>query len=234
MQITQQIPKNTSGRDFVIGDLHGCLDELKHKMDLYRVDITKDRIFSVGDLIDRGQHSYECLSLILEPWFFAVRGNHEELMLSAISNYDVTQHNGRMWYPDGGDWYIEHQKNHGTIPKDILQKVSVLPFINVVQTPSGNRVNILHAELPPNTTDYLFDTEGFAMYELSSLLWGRTRISNLNRHTTEEHFTTMDKDLSPTYVGHTAVKKPFSIGKYNYIDTGAVFDGGYLTMIELT
>lgn len=39
-----------------------------------------DRLFSVGDLVDRGEHAIDALALLDFPWFFAVKGNHEEVM----------------------------------------------------------------------------------------------------------------------------------------------------------
>ena len=50
----QRFPKNESGRDFVIGDLHGMTEFLFKLLDYVCFDPAKDRLFSVGDLIDRG------------------------------------------------------------------------------------------------------------------------------------------------------------------------------------
>ena len=33
-------------------------------------DFEVDRVFSVGDLIDRGPDSLKCLELVLNKWFF--------------------------------------------------------------------------------------------------------------------------------------------------------------------
>ena len=47
---------NTEGRDFVIGDLHGCYDEFLAVLADISFDTKIDRMFSVGDLIDRGKN----------------------------------------------------------------------------------------------------------------------------------------------------------------------------------
>ncbi len=60
------------------------------------------RDFVVGDLIDRGPNSMECLRLIKEPWFFSVLGNHEDMMLDVISN--EFKHGVAQWINNGGDW----------------------------------------------------------------------------------------------------------------------------------
>jgi hypothetical protein len=79
-----RLPTNKTGRDFVLGDLHGTTDLLRALMEYVAFDPDKDRIFSVGDLIDRGEDSPGGLALLLEPWFHAVLGNHEDMMMDYL------------------------------------------------------------------------------------------------------------------------------------------------------
>jgi len=83
----QKLPSNTRGTDYVIGDLHGCFSLLERLLDEVRFDKSRDRLFSVGDLIDRGPESLRCLQLLAEPWFYAVQGNHENMMLNFFLPY---------------------------------------------------------------------------------------------------------------------------------------------------
>lgn len=81
------LPANRRGRDFVVGDLHGhrlLLDDVLHAIGF---DPLQDRLFSVGDLVDRGPDSLGTLALIEEPWFHAVAGNHELWLLSHLGRY---------------------------------------------------------------------------------------------------------------------------------------------------
>jgi len=57
MPLIKRHPCNHQGRDFVIGDLHGCLPLLHRLLDHVRFDPAGDRVFSTGDLIDRGPFS---------------------------------------------------------------------------------------------------------------------------------------------------------------------------------
>lgn len=75
-------PANTLGRDFVVGDLHGCVDVLRALLHDVRFDPARDRLFSVGDLVDRGPASEAALELLDRPWCHVVRGNHEEVPVS--------------------------------------------------------------------------------------------------------------------------------------------------------
>ena len=75
---------NTEGKDYIVGDLHGCWDQFQFQLKLVGFDKSKDRMFSVGDLIDRGPDNAKCLDLIHEKWFFPVRGNHEDMMIDCL------------------------------------------------------------------------------------------------------------------------------------------------------
>ena len=53
--LVKHFPLNDLGRDFIIGDLHGHWSVLERLLEEVSFDKAKDRLFSVGDLVDRGQ-----------------------------------------------------------------------------------------------------------------------------------------------------------------------------------
>jgi serine/threonine protein phosphatase 1 len=67
------------GQDFVVGDIHGQHDKLVNALALVGFNFIEDRLFSVGDLVDRGKGSKKVVDLLQESWFDAVKGNHEQL-----------------------------------------------------------------------------------------------------------------------------------------------------------
>lgn len=71
--------QNTIGRDFAVGDIHGMFRLLQTELDGIGFDPLVDRLFSVGDLVDRGPDSELALEWIAKPWFHAVQGNHEDM-----------------------------------------------------------------------------------------------------------------------------------------------------------
>ena len=79
-----RLQSTAKGRDLVVGDLHGHRSLLEQELDRLGFDPSCDRVLSVGDLIDRGPESFETLSLIDEPWFHAVLGNHELMLLNFL------------------------------------------------------------------------------------------------------------------------------------------------------
>lgn len=68
-------------RTIVVGDIHGCHDELLSLLDL--VDLAaQDRVVAVGDLITKGPKSKEVLELFMsDNRFLSVIGNHDLALL---------------------------------------------------------------------------------------------------------------------------------------------------------
>ncbi|MGH9971698.1 MAG: metallophosphoesterase [Pyrinomonadaceae bacterium] len=68
-------------RTIVIGDIHGCFDELVSLLDSLAFAVT-DRVVSVGDLIVKGNKSKEVLDLFAQDArFHSVLGNHDRALL---------------------------------------------------------------------------------------------------------------------------------------------------------
>jgi diadenosine tetraphosphatase ApaH/serine/threonine PP2A family protein phosphatase len=69
-----------SGRTIIVGDIHGCYDELLALLE--KVALTgEDRVISVGDLIVKGEKNREVLDLFIEDErFSAVLGNHDRAL----------------------------------------------------------------------------------------------------------------------------------------------------------
>jgi len=101
--------------NYIIGDIHGCYDELIKLEDKIKEHSEKNNIspfiISVGDLIDRGNKSKD----VLEHFFngnknkthLALMGNHELLMIQAIKEFASSNFDG-IYYPD---WLYSYQKN---------------------------------------------------------------------------------------------------------------------------
>jgi hypothetical protein len=68
------------GRTIIVGDVHGCRDELEVLLDRTAFS-TGDRLVFVGDLIARGPDSLGVLDIARRTGAIIVRGNHEEKLL---------------------------------------------------------------------------------------------------------------------------------------------------------
>lgn len=220
MSIYQKINGDDWRKVLVCGDLHGCYTNLMNRLDDIGFDPEQDLLVSVGDLIDRGTENVECLDLINQPWFRAVRGNHEQMMLDALLNGGSYGH----WVGNGGGWDIFLKLSDyewAMRLESLLTKVEELPLIIEV-TKCGKTFVICHADYPHD--EYVFgkpvDTE--------LVIWNRERVSDaqdgIMREITGAHLFIF---------GHTPARNPMNFSNQLYIDTRAVFTGN-LTLYELS
>lgn len=236
MNKVQYFEHNTIGRDFVIGDLHGSIKPFQRLLKHINFDTSKDRMFSVGDLVDRGPDNVECLQLLYEPWFRAVRGNHEDMMIQSIINDNESSYIN--WLRNGGSWV---QFEDEDLIRQLAGKVNELPYIIVIGKDDERRFNIVHAELNKAmdenmATDEDIDEWFFNDYNETNLIWGRG-IATMS--TMPGSFKNFDRKygLSPTIVGHTPFDYPRRFMNHIFIDTGAVFNNEtnhtFLSCLEL-
>ncbi|SAK83109.1 serine/threonine protein phosphatase [Caballeronia catudaia] len=208
-------PANDIGRDFVVGDLHGCVDALRYLLHEIGFDAERDRLFSVGDLVDRGADSLAAVDLIDKPWFYPVLGNHEDALMSVASGAMRRQ----SWYAIGGIWA-------DTLTDDELAALAVrlekLPLVRIVGE-GARRFNVLHAEFFGSDAD--LDAAEFSEDARSQILWGRGLALG---HADPSR----QIGLSTTYCGHTPMKTVRQIGSQVFIDTAAFAPEGRLTIVQ--
>jgi hypothetical protein len=68
------------GRTIIVGDVHGCCDELLDLLSYVGFG-RSDRLYFVGDLVVRGPKPRATLALVRKLGAHAVRGNHEDRLL---------------------------------------------------------------------------------------------------------------------------------------------------------
>ncbi|HIG4558981.1 metallophosphoesterase [Klebsiella pneumoniae] len=217
MKIYQRINGEEWRRVLVCGDLHGCYTNLMSSLDKAGFDPVQDLLVSVGDLIDRGQESFECLDLINQPWFRAVRGNHEQMMLDAITGIGSFGH----WMSNGGGWWHSLDYEQDMRLKSLLPKVAELPLIIEVEK-GGKKFVICHADYPHDEYEYGKPVDS------QQAIWSRERIS-----LSIDGFSSSISGADLFIFGHTPALQPMRIKNQLYIDTGAVFNGN-LTLYELS
>lgn len=217
----RKFEKNTQGRDFVVGDIHGCYRVLDALLNKIQFNPAKDRMFSVGDLADRGLNSAECLDYIRQPWFFPVIGNHE-----LIPFYE-----DRKWHNDnGGLWFdalpLEKMREY-------LAAFQVLPWAIEVDTDQG-RFGIVHAEVPdddwsqlermltiPMESNTLLGPDKFEI----NIVWRKDMVKG------RREFNGV-KGIDYLCVGHVIIADPLRIHNVFCLDTGA-YQSRSLTCVQI-
>lgn len=206
---------------FVIGDIHGCLDELGNLLEGLPL-LPGDRMVFLGDYIDRGPDSFGVISYLLDlqragaQEIVFLKGNHEDMLLGYLG---LPGRHGDMFLYNGGRATLTSYgiTDAGALPADIA------------------------AKFPPSHVRFLRDLKTFCIMEPflcvhagvrpfkplneqdeSELLWIRNEFI-LNPHTLP--FTVL--------FGHTPQNEvlfdlPYKIG----LDTGLVY-GNKLSCLEV-
>ncbi|MCE1175902.1 MAG: metallophosphoesterase [Burkholderiales bacterium] len=202
---------NTQGRDFFVGDLHGCFYLLDEAMLRVGFDAHVDRLFSTGDLIDRGEFSEQVVDWLVRPYFHAVRGNHEQTLLDAHAKR-VDEEFHRML---GGDWWYDLGLSQSE-KQNIIDALCALPLMMSVETAHGT-VGVVHAEVWNHDWErasQLLCQSKTVLNEplLNSALWRRSKIVHTDR--------TPVSGVDVVAVGHTPVERIQALGNVVYLDTG--------------
>lgn len=208
---------NYRGRDFVIGDLHGMYDQLFEHLQVVGFDFEKDRCFSCGDLIDRGPDSEKCISLIHEPWFIPVRGNHEDTLIDTVRRPNAATLAD--WVLNGGRWHLmvpSVQMNQ------YASELETLPLLIEVERSDGKRIAICHGEYP---LSYWHPDDISADPALRHhLQWSRRKCYDRDK--------SVVSGIDYIVCGHTIVDTPLILGNTLFIDTGC-FKTDRLTVLPL-
>jgi serine/threonine protein phosphatase 1 len=216
--------RNAIGRDFAVGDIHGVFRLLQTELDGIGFDPSRDRLFSVGDLVDRGPDSELALEWIAKPWFHAVQGNHEDM---AIRYVTPGQRDATHYAANGGAWLI------GKTPPEQQEyaiELAALPYAIEVETADG-LIGIVHADISGGTWGEMVErlsqvTSNNKLKAITNdVLWCRDRI--------QAEDVSGVPDVRAVIVGHTPLKHAAVLGNVYHIDTGAVFREGYFTLIDL-
>lgn len=238
---------NKKGRDFIVGDIHGHFTRFMKLLDAVKFDATVDRIFSTGDLIDRGVENEECLRLLHNDWFNATIGNHEFfviLFFHRLCDEDI-------WFYNGGNWaanYAHAIRAKTFDPKynflqdasefwwELFPQIKKMPMMMSVRLRDWKKFHVVHAELNPFDfvlTDKNLLSEKFVrtawtnesgFYDSEEVrgdcdgMWRRS-IFNGGSKDLEQ---LPHQNLSTIYSGHTIqTKQPTRRGKFVCLDTGS-------------
>jgi diadenosine tetraphosphatase ApaH/serine/threonine PP2A family protein phosphatase len=99
-------------RTIVVGDIHGCYDELVSLLQKIRFS-AEDRVIAVGDLVVKGPQNRQVLDLFrTDPRFSSVIGNHDRALLRYWSGESTTlkaaQKRAAKEFEDNAQPYLEY------------------------------------------------------------------------------------------------------------------------------
>ena len=213
------------GRLFVVGDIHGCYDLLMKRLAEINFNFEKDLLVSVGDLVDRGQQSFDCVAFLLgKSWFLAVRGNHEQFCIDGHANYNIARNH----VSNGGEWFYKRDSN---TQRNIVNAFELLPIALEI-TFQYKKYGFVHAHVEQNDWEEfkheLLNGDDSLRSAASMALWSRERVYQPSNEDTYQ----VIKNIDEVYLGHTILPKPMRKHNCIFIDTGA-YHTGNLTIIQL-
>jgi serine/threonine protein phosphatase 1 len=192
-------------RTFVIGDIHGCFDELMELTHLIHLQ-PEDELISLGDIVDRGNKSKEVFEYFRDrPNAVVLIGNHERKHMNGVLSYAQEIVKVQM----GNDY------------PDFIKWLSALPYYY-----DTTEALIVHAALEPELPVHAQKEE---------VLCGSTAGEKWLEKKYGEgiNWATLYNSSQPVIYGHHVKGDIPAIVNNTYgIDTGCCH-GGFLTAIEL-
>ena len=253
----------TGGRDLVFGDIHGCGATVEHALEALGYDPARDRLFSLGDLIDHGPRSEDALEWITSRFTATVRGNHEQMLIDWLQTGGRGARFGTVaaaWAMDPGSAWWREKERPQQEREAWLAALSGLPFAVTVHTANG-RVGLIHAQgpVPRRSVLQILDDQPLAP-ETAPLDWdtlcealaqadGITRTERLSTAAEESLWRRPEtgssergENLPPGIDGvalvlhghHAALEPRWTATKMVCIDTGVhIEEYGHLTVAEI-
>ena len=121
---------------YAVGDLQGCLDPLKCLLERVAFDPSKDQLWLVGDLVNRGPPSLETLRYLyaMRDALVCVLGNHDLHLLAAAHNIERLKKGDTLREileaPDRADlldWLRRQKLMHYDVDRDIAMVHAGIP-----------------------------------------------------------------------------------------------------------
>ncbi|MGQ4648433.1 metallophosphoesterase [Lyngbya aestuarii] len=112
-------------RCIVIGDVHGHYDSLLRLLDAVAPS-AEDKVYFLGDLIDRGPQSAKVVSFVKQSPYFCLLGNHEQMLLELYDDDEVYEPALQAWLHGGGRTTLQSYGKGGVL-KEHIEWMRTLP-----------------------------------------------------------------------------------------------------------
>jgi serine/threonine protein phosphatase 1 len=205
----------------VIGDIHGCLFTLEILYNKIKKEYPGISVYSVGDLIDRGNFSSDVFEFVLNEGIKFTPGNHEYMFYNYFKNPDDPESN--IWALNGNTSTLLSYENSPHLLKKHLQIIKSLPLFHNLPDCFISHAGIAayyRTKIPKDIDEnldilkrYVYDD----MDSLNGIIWTRYKLLNLGKM---------------QVVGHTPRSRIILEKSSNalYIDTG-VYTGKSLSAV---
>lgn len=192
----------------IIGDVHGCYFTL---LELYKKIVTiypNIPVYTVGDLVDRGNHSCEVFNFIIDNKIIFTPGNHDYMFFHFFK--DPQSVFARSWFFNGNEATLESYENRESDMFKHIDAIKTAPlYYNLPDCfISHAGISIQYEKyLPSNYRTNLDLLDSFIKNDLRGdrgILWTRDPLLNIGKlqvvgHTTK-HEITLVEDSNTVYI----------------------------------
>jgi serine/threonine protein phosphatase 1 len=178
-------------RTLVVGDIHGKLDHLNLLLEKMEYRAGEDRLILIGDLVDRGENSRGVVARAIElkreapNKVIVLRGNHEAMMLAALSHPESEQ--AELWYYNGGIETLQSymdEEGECDVPEEHWDFLASLPtwyedehaiYVHA-SLPEGDDGEFLHPSEAPESPEIYWSRNRrfFLEYSGKTVIFGHT------------------------------------------------------------
>lgn len=152
-------------RTLIVGDVHGCFDELMELLESVNYSKEKDRLIFVGDLINKGPRSLDVLRWVKANGAEVLLGNHELGFINYVKNptpkYKAFKALSKEMGKETSDWvswmeglplYIEEENFivvHGGIVPGMSLAETPAHLITRIRSWDGKGEDMYNSDDPP-------------------------------------------------------------------------------------
>jgi len=248
-------------RNLIVGDIHGCYDELCDVLKQCNYDKKNDNLYFTGDMSDRGLDNVKVIRYLMKlKNYYPVFGNHDVW----LQNFLLSSDNPTVWrvYNGGIKTLLDFAKKE--VPKEEKQQmgewVREIPLVRITDNyvvlhggiPKGMTMEFLteasKLKRQPNET-LKYESDG-KVVDYGDFVWNRGYLVSAlkaqkvksGRENYEfavlgnvDEFEPQDIGGRLMFMGHTPLTDPFYSEKYHLValDTGSCFDGGHITVVDM-
>ncbi|CAO3692312.1 unnamed protein product [Rhizopus stolonifer] len=247
--LTQIVTRNETElqekeRIFVMGDVHGCIDEFNTLLDKIQYDSSKDQMILAGDLTSKGPDSLGVLQRAKELGVLCVRGNHDDKLvrfktyelMHGASTMDSKDTMPEGDVPDPLKFSNYHEPLALNMSQEDYDYISSCPA--VLHIPFLNNTIIVHGGLDPSIPA-LKDQIPYLIMNMRDIDKNKEPTSKSGKGTQwgiewNDYQKSLTTNNTIIYYGHDA-GRGLNLQNYTFgLDTGCVYGRQLTTMNILT
>jgi len=169
----------------IIGDIHGCFFTLNELVNKVRAKYPRIKIYSVGDLVDRGKYSLEVIDFLHEQGIRFTPGNHDYMFYYFI--HKPASEMGEAWIYNGYERTLDSYNNRFSKIEEHLNLIihsSVIIDLPDCFISHAGISKYYELKLPKNILNNSSSVENILRVDLDKthgILWTRGELMNIGK-----------------------------------------------------